>query len=93
MYSFTFRNTEIMLQSHHGTVSLLDVQKVYLTQSVDTDIRTVLRAERPILNFAGQGEEEIIAFGKAVQLAHILIWKERKQPPGPNVYCHDMTSW
>lgn len=82
-----------MLQSHHGTVSLLDVQKVYLTQSVDTDIRTVLRAERPILNFAGQGEEEIIAFSKAVQLAHILIWKERKQPPGQNVYCHDMTSW
>lgn len=61
----------------------LSVLKYYLTQSINTDVGAVLRAQRPILNFAGQGKEEIITFSKAVQFAYILIWKKRKEPQEP----------
>lgn len=60
-------------RSNHGTASLLHVLWYYLTQSIYTDIRAVLWAECPIFNFAGQGEEEVVALSEAVQLAHILI--------------------
>lgn len=50
----------------------------YLTQPVDADVGTVLRAQSAVFHLAGQGEEEVIAFSEAVQLAHILIWKEVK---------------
>lgn len=55
----------------------LSYTKHYLTQPVNTDIGAVLRAKCPILNFAGQGKEEIVAFSKAVQLAYILIWEKK----------------
>lgn len=69
------RNLAVKLHTlrNHVTASLFDSWENYLTQAVDADIRTVLRAKRPILDFAGQSEEEIIAFGKAVQLTHVLI--------------------
>lgn len=51
-----------------------DVHKHYLTQSINTDIRAVLVAQGPIVNFTGQSEEEVIAFSKAVELAYVLIW-------------------
>lgn len=60
--------------------SLGDVHKHYLTQSINTDIRAVLVARGPIVNFTGQSEEEVIAFGKAVELAYVLIWVGTTQP-------------
>lgn len=67
---------------------MLNVSTDYLTQAVDTDVGTVLRAQSSILDFAGQGEEEVVAFSEAVQLAHILIWKEAKQTQKQSVYAH-----
>lgn len=60
----------------------------YLTQPVDADVGTVLRAQSAVLHLAGQGEEEVVAFSEAVQLAHILIWKEIKQTQKQSVYTH-----
>lgn len=60
----------------------------YLTEPVDADIGTVLRAQSAVLHLAGQGEEEVVAFREAVQLAHILIWKEAKQTQRQSVYAH-----
>lgn len=74
--------------------SIVNIKNDYLTQPINTDVGTVLRAQRPILHFAGQGEEEVVAFSKAVQLAHILILKEIKQTQEQSVYCHrGMASW
>lgn len=67
---------------------MVNVSTDYLTQPVDTDVGTVLRAQSAVLHLAGQGEEEVVAFSEAVQLAHILIWKEVKQTQKQSVYAH-----
>lgn len=70
------------------TDTCFNVSIDYLTQPVDTDVGTVLRAQSAVLHLAGQGEEEVVALSEAVQLAHILIWKEIKQRQKQSVYTH-----
>lgn len=67
---------------------MVNVSIDYLTQPVDADVGAVLRAQSAVLHLAGQGKEEVVAFSEAVQLAHILIWKEVKQTQKQSVYAH-----
>lgn len=60
--------------------SVPNVPKNYLAQSIYTDVRAVLGTQGPVLNLAGQSEEEVIAFSEAVQFAYVLIWKATTQP-------------
>lgn len=46
----------------------------YLTNAINADISAVLCTERPIPDFTGEGEEEVVTFSEAVQLTHVLIW-------------------
>lgn len=62
-----------VIYKNNSLSSLHDIPKHYLTQSINTDVKSALVAQGPIVNFTGQSEEEVIAFRKAIELAYILI--------------------
>lgn len=49
---------------------------MYLTHSINADISFVLRAGGAVFDLAGHGEEEVVVFCDAVQLADVLICTE-----------------
>lgn len=51
-------------------------ESMYLTHSINADISFVLRAGGAVFDLAGHGEEEVVVFGDAVQLADVLICTE-----------------
>lgn len=52
---------------------------MYLTHSINADIPFVLRAGGAIFDLAGHGEEEVVVFCDAVQLADVLICSENNK--------------
>lgn len=51
-------------------------ESMYLTHSINADISFVLRAGGAVFDLAGHGEEEVVVFCDAVQLADVLICTE-----------------